>query len=376
MRIAYLLYWLDGPQSGVFKKVMGQLDQWKQRGHEIKLFLLSAADSHLSQALQTVAQHQALVTLTNFDIFLFRSLVERLQVIASMGQQVRRWNPDLIYCRKTTYHPALKKLASDIPLVVEINSDDVAELRSSSKVRQYANQVTRTWFFKTATGFVCVTSELASNPRFASFGKPTAVIANGIAQGEYPTLPPTSNRHPRLVFIGSQRQRWHGVDKIVGLATSLRRWHFDLVGLYPHDLPSLPTTLPNVTFHGHLEPSRYEHIMREADVAIGTLALHRTCMDEACPLKVREYLTYGLPTIIGYKDTDFPESVPFLLQLANNEDNVQKGQLAIKEFVQKWRGRRVCRDAVQHLDAGQKEMHRLAFMQSLLQPGCEFGTTP
>ena len=63
--------------------------------------------------------------------------------------------------------------------------------------------------------------------------------------------------------------------------------------------------------------------MSAADVAIGTLSLHTKQMEEACPLKVREYLAWGLPVIIGYKDTEFPApDTAFLLQLPNNPTNV------------------------------------------------------
>lgn len=45
--------------------------------------------------------------------------------------------------------------------------------------------------------------------------------------------------------------------------------------------------------------------MRNCQVCIGTLALHRKNMTEASPLKTREYLAHGFPVIIGYKDTAF-----------------------------------------------------------------------
>jgi hypothetical protein len=40
-------------------------------------------------------------------------------------------------------------------------------------------------------------------------------------------------------------------------------------------------------------------------MSIGTLAVHRKKLIEATPLKVRESLMRGFPTIIGYSDTDF-----------------------------------------------------------------------
>jgi hypothetical protein len=94
-------------------------------------------------------------------------------------------------------------------------------------------------------------------------------------------------------------------------------------------------------------------------------------MQEACPLKTREYLAYGLPVVIGYKDTDFPRGEDFLLQLPNREDNVRQELPAIREFVLRWKGKRVPRDAIAHIDGVTKELARLEFFSSLHEPFSE-----
>jgi len=92
-------------------------------------------------------------------------------------------------------------------------------------------------------------------------------------------------------------------------------------------------------------------------------------MEEASPLKVREYLAYGLPVIIGYKDTDFHEDVPFILRLPNSEDNIEANLSAIETFVHRWRNQRVPREAIAHLDIKVKESQRIAFFQKILKGG-------
>jgi hypothetical protein len=90
-------------------------------------------------------------------------------------------------------------------------------------------------------------------------------------------------------------------------------------------------------------------------------------MQEACPLKVREYLAYGLPVIIGCKDTDFTESAPFILRLPNSEDNIETSLSAIESFVSKWKGKRVPREAIAHLDLEVKESQRVKFFEDVLR---------
>jgi hypothetical protein len=158
---------------------------------------------------------------------------------------------------------------------------------------------------------------------------------------------------------------WHGLDKILRMAALFPRWSFDLVGTNAAEIQSgVPS---NVKVWGHLACPEYLPLMANADCAIGTLALHRNGINEASPLKTREYLALGLPVIIGYKDTDFPQGAEFLLELPNTEDNVLAYHGRIRSFVESWRGRRVSREYIRHLDLDEKERERLHFFRQVIQ---------
>ena len=191
-----------------------------------------------------------------------------------------------------------------------------------------------------AAGFVFVCSELAQEYQYRKYNKPYTVIGNGFPIEEVKTLPPNNTDTVRLVFIGQAGYPWHGVDKIIRLA--------------------------NLHLHGKLNRSQYEQILQISDCAIGTLALHRKGMKEVSPLKVREYLAYGLPVIIAYKDTDFPNGASFLLKLPNCEDNIDNNIQLIQNFVNQWKGKRVPRNEVMHLSTWQKESKRLDFFRQVI----------
>src|SRR5581483_6100961 len=142
-------------------------------------------------------------------------------------------------------------------------------------------------------------------------------------------------------------------------------WRFDLVGA---ELPGVP---PNVTCHGYLGEEAYRAILARADVGVGTLALHRLGMNEACPLKVRRYLAHGLPVILGHEDTDFIGADPwFLLRLPNTEENVRANLDRIRSFVERVRGRRVPRAEVEpRLGLAGKERQRLAYLAEVIAQG-------
>lgn len=92
-------------------------------------------------------------------------------------------------------------------------------------------------------------------------------------------------------------------------------------------------------------------------------------MEEASPLKTRESLAHGLPTVLAYTDTDLDRAaLDFLLKIPNKEDNIQTHAHAIREFAYRMRGCRADRAALRSLiDAGQKEVARLAFFEELLR---------
>jgi glycosyltransferase involved in cell wall biosynthesis len=201
-----------------------------------------------------------------------------------------------------------------------------------------------------------VTHELARRPAIVKLSRPISVFPNSIDLRAYPSLPAPENRSPRLVFIGSPGLEWAGVDKIARLAASFPDWQFDVVGPGPQELPGAPA---NVVIHGPLTREKYMPIMSRADVAIGPLALHRKGLSQGSALKVAEYLAYGIPVILGNAETAFPDGAPFLLQLPNTEGNVDAATHEVREFVERWRGRRIPRAAVSAIDSHVVERERL-----------------
>lgn len=351
--IVYLLHWNEGAKSGVFQKVKQQVMAWRDQGDRVSVHVISAGNQDADWR-----QH-----LPEIPVFFYRyyGISSRLKAWRKAIEQIIRQSPDLVYFRYDLYMPGMERLMRQSLVVVEINTDDVREFCLGLTPRCYYNRLTRSKILGKAAGMVFVTHELAESPHFASFAKPHCVIANGVRLDSISQLPPSLSDHPRLVFMGTEGQPWHGVDKVLWLAAQLPEWRFDLIGIHTVTAPA------NVFLHGVLSENDYRRILSQADVAIGTLALHRIGMHEACPLKTRAYLASGLPVIIGYRDTDFLDGAPFLLQLPNTETNVSSHLDEIKAFVAAWRGKRVQRADIQHLDVSVKEAQRLAFFERIMR---------
>lgn len=330
MRLAYLLHWDISRQDGVARKIETQAAHWRRAGHEVTLVELRPgnAAARSRRSLAAVAE-------------------------------IRGFEPDLLYLRYDLFLPPVWLLALRQSTVLELNTDDRAEWRLRSTAAARYNELNRRVLLGAACGAVAVSHELAPA------GVPAIVLGNGMDAAVVPALPAPANAAPVALFIGSPRQPWHGLDKIVQLARALPEVRFEFVGPSTADLGAVPS---NVRAHGMLAPAAYAPLLASADVALGTLALHRKKMQEASPLKVREYLLSGIPTVIGYDDTDLRGiDAPWLLRLPNVESNVLDAVSQIRAFVSLSRGLRVPRPEVEpRLDAGAKEARRLAFLESVV----------
>jgi hypothetical protein len=354
LRIAYLAHGVGGRNSGVFAKILSQASIWAALDEDVDVGIFVRCEAG-DEADWQGQPHVVAVSSSRFGI------VGRFIAREALSRTLTRWSPDVIYMRQSTPSPSVIALMRRIPTVVEINTLDLTELRLQSPIRYLYSRVTRDVMLRRAAGLVAVSGEIARHPTVTRLGVPVVVVPNAVDLASHPQLEPTGNASPRLVFLGTPGLPWHGVDKIVRLGLHFPTWTFDLVGPGRADLPILP---PNVIAHGSLGRQQFLPIVASADVAIGPLALHRAGLQEASPLKVADYLAYGLPAIIAHTDTRFPRGAPFLLQLPNTEGNVDTTTEEVRAFVEGWRGRRVPRMDVSAIDSRTVEEGRLTLLVS------------
>lgn len=348
-----MAHWDVSAETGVLKKISAQVQQWIAEGHEVRCFVVSAGDA-IWQGIADLPQY----------VLLHQTFWKRAFSGRSLLRAVVAWNPDVLYLRYTTYYPVLEALLRRIPTVAEINSDDLCEFRLVLPRTKYLlHRLTRGRLLSRVRGMVFVTGEISRRPYFSRFSKPTLILGNSINLSDFTELPAPANRSPRLAFMGTAGNPWHGVDEIIALARACPDWTFDIIGYEAADLDIAPPA--NVRLHGFLSRSEYEPILATADVAIGSLALYRNDMDEGSVLKVREYLAYGVPTIIAGRDTDFPDGHPLILCIPNTPDNVDAALPEIRRFVARVKQQRVPRATIAHLDVKCKERRRLDFIAEL-----------
>ena len=354
MRIAYLAVPMTlGQNPGVAKKVLAHCRTWRDLGHEVGLFVISPDDDAAWADVEPAPMARR---------FQNRGL-RRLGDLMPLRRAIEAWRADLTFFRLTPYYPGVRALMDKIPTVVEINIDDRhVSRRAHTPAKRLYHMLTRSHTLRGAAGLTVITPQLGRLD--SRRGRPMWISGNGITLAEH-AAPDTAPRNdaPHALFIGTGGLEWHGVDEIVALAARLGHWRFDIVGYAASDVTA---PVPgNVHLHGPLTSDRYLPMLRRADVALGPAALHRAGIDEACPLKVREYLANGLPVISTYRDPDLDDA-PFVLELPNVAGSLVDNVPQIEAFLETWRGRRVERGDVRHLDMTIKEAERLDFFARII----------
>lgn len=359
MRIASIsLHWPRTKDSGVGKKLDQQIRLWQAGGHEARLFMHTSRYAPLSSLVpaEVIPYDSAGKVGTE---------INRAGAAMVLLEAVRAFQPHIIYLRLAMYVFPVHRLAGIAPVVAEINTKDLEQHKQLGQVLSLYNRLTRSILLKPVSGLVSVSEELARDVSYSAFRKPTRVISNGIDLNAFQPLPAPCNHEPRLAFIGTPGYSWHGVDKLVELARKFPDLQVDIIGY--DQLPEYDSLPPNLSLHGYLGADSYRTIMAGADVAISTLALHRKGMEEACPLKTRECLAYGLPMVLPYEDTDLNDlDCDFLLKIPNKEDNIQTHGQAIRDFAYRMRGRRAERKMIATIDQVAKEAERIQFFEEIL----------
>ncbi len=367
MRIAFLIELNAYVPSGILNKVEAQVRSWCAQGHEARAFVVTLRSD------EPLAIDPAITTPIFFPLpFRRRQFLNKVAVIRRVGLRLRQFGPDVTYYRQSLWYPGLVgSLRRAAPYVVELNSLSAEEFRMRNPLINAFYTLTESWLLESGGGFVAVSGEIAQH--YARDGKAVNVVANGYPVTRCEPRPPPSNQRPQLVFVGSPGQAWHGLDKIVRLAARLPDWDFHIAGPEASEIPSMD--LSNIRAHGYLNQTQLVDLYRYMDIGIGTLALHRIKMEEASPLKVREYVAQGLPVIAGYHDSDL-SGCDFFLNIGNREDNVVVGEDAIRAFVERWRGKAIDRaEVLARVDTAAKEARRLAFMAEVVALHCGLAKT-
>jgi len=280
----------------------------------------------------------------------------------AVAQITKQYSFDLAYVRSTRKTLlAIECLKwRKKPYVIEVNTKTAAEYLSlgSNPITAILADLLEKLQFNHAAGAFCVTQELAEYVRGRiPQDSPIWITGNGFRAEvtKLATFDPVPRRmvgiteqETVITFMGTL-QPWHGIDILISsllFMPDVRLW---VIGDGP-EKPKLQVLASQLGLESRIRWWSYQHgdklqeLLSASDIGIGPLALYRTNIYEAQPLKVRHYLGVGLPTIIGYRDTLLDESSPGVFyaqtaeEIANRIKDIQKqGNVRSTEYRQQIR---------------------------------------
>ncbi|MBL7766126.1 MAG: glycosyltransferase [Chitinophagaceae bacterium] len=168
------------------------------------------------------------------------------------------------------------------------------------------------------------------------FGIPCIKIQNGVNISEINVVNKRNQDHKASLTILSVANIsfWHGLDRMI---SGLKNYYHDDSHKMPvkfiivGDGAAVPELMKMVekenlssvvTFTGYLTGEALSNIYEEGDLALGSLAAFRKNVLQDSSFKAREYCARGIPFVLTIKDVDFPETLPFVKYVENNESPI------------------------------------------------------
>lgn len=162
---------------------------------------------------------------------------------------------------------------------------------------------------------------------------PTIIIDNGVnTEACMPINVEHDDDYIRFSIVANANI-WHGIDRvIIGLNNYINNSNkinilLNIVGDSPYinEIKVLAARFGIerfVNFYGNLTGHDLEKIYENTDIAFSSLGMHRINLEVGSPLKTKEYMSYGIPFVYGYKEKNLPDNYPFALRVPANEDPI------------------------------------------------------
>jgi hypothetical protein len=377
MKIAYFVQISLHENDGVINKIKNQLEAWLSFNHDVQLIMItSSKEVQLQSTVLHKLNQEGRVnffrtkTLGLLPTDVLRDWLGLESTFSKARICLNEFNPDVVYARYSLFQPFYRKIGESFRLIIEVNTDFESEyfLLRKESLKRYLRYLyyksTNALLLRSVSGVVTVTKELREN--YTS--RPVAVIPNSLKVSDYNA--PVYKSDPKkisLIFLGTPGMSWQGIDILVKLAAILKNIKFHVIGYSSADFKNVPD---NVVLHGFLKKDEYLELMVNSTAAIGTLALSRKKMEEACPLKVREYMACCRPLILPYKETVFEmkEYPDWTLRVDIEKDGISNSAKKISTFLERCSKFSITQaDVLQYIDVSEIEKLRLHFFETILK---------
>ena len=322
------------PNTGIRKKVWGQLEAMRSLGYQPVLFYLRedglvATDGLTDQRVTPLPSGNRLVNQWNYYSYVYEYYEEQLRAA------------DFIYIRYHVPTPAYLKLLKQL-----YTPQQVPYIFCEVPTYPYMEEF-RGWKGKIYAWLDRRYRELAGNyyhsvisfyPADDIFGHQPLVVENAIgdsilrqgaqASAVYPS--PVEVTTLRMLGLASNLEPFHGYDRVLAGMRAFYasgnqdfKVNFTIIsqGVEFERLQMLVEDYKlneYVTFLPPMVGKQLYGLLVAMDVGVGTLARYRVNLETDNSLKSREYCAFGVPILLGAKDRSFPPELSFVNYLTNS----------------------------------------------------------
>lgn len=335
MKALFLIFHGFNPANGISKKIHYQVNGLKACGVDTRLCYM---DETTGRKLRMVDNH----VLRDYGSGLKSKLLKRTEY-SSIIEYARKERIDFVYMRSDhnanpfTIHMVRKLKETGIKVVMEIPTYPYDQEYESLSRRKFLfiDQCFRKILARQFSGIVT----FSDYPII--FGKPALQISNGVDFSQIPLKRKINDTNHELHLIGvAEIHYWHGFDRLVrGLANYYQthpsyKVYFHIIGEFFGEREKkeiLPVIKQHgleeyIILHGARHGKELDDLFEQADMAIGSLARHRSGIIHIKTLKNREYAARGLSFIYSEIDSDF-ENKPYILKAKADESPIDIYQI-------------------------------------------------
>ena len=341
MKALFLVYHGFSETNGISKKIHYQVDALKACGLDVQTCYLSESDGNKYRMIDNAI-------LCDYGRGIKGKLLKRIE-FNSIADYAINEGIRFVYIRSDhnanpfTIKMVKKMRKADIRVVMEIPTYpyDNETPSSERKLQRFLDKYFRNSLAKQLCRIVTFSDYKSI------FGTSTIQISNGVDFNKIKLKQKTNDTSHELHLIGvAEIHYWHGFDRLVqGLVNYYKKApdykvFFHLVGNFFWDrekndiLPLIETNHlePYIILHGAKHGEELDQLFEQSDMAIGSLARHRSGITNIKTLKNREYAARGLSFIYSEQDSDF-EDKPYILKVPADESPIEVNKII--EFYKK-----------------------------------------
>ncbi|MFW5886133.1 MAG: glycosyltransferase [Bacteroidota bacterium] len=330
---------IDNAGSGIGKKIRNQLIALKNIGINASISYLRTDDNN--QYDGRLIDNQLLEKYTTKywidKRFHWRFKFKRL------FEYIKEENINVVFIRYTHFaNPFfihfLKKLKKHgVYIVMEIPTYPYdAEYKNAKTIVKIAKQI-EVFYRQSFKKYVDKMVTFSNAEEI--FGVKTIKINNGIDLESIPLKTSTNHKNEIHLIAVASMQFWHGYDRLIdGLKNYYSKkqsikvfLHFvgdsnNTESLKYRHLIDLYKLNPYITFHGFKDGSDLDELFNISDLAVGSLARHRSGIYNMKSLKNSEYCARGIPFVYSEIDDSFDDK-QFVFKVPADESPVDVNHL-------------------------------------------------